>query len=195
MTLRISGRNVDIGDATRTHVENRIAEALEKYYPGAYSGHVTISREGSGFRSECTLSLSTGVVLQVSGESQDARQSFDIAAERIEKRLRRYNRKLKAHKNGAHADKGIFDATSYVLADPESEEEVPEDYNPIVVAETSAKVKTMTVGMAVMELDLTEAPVVMFRNAGNGGVNVVFRRADGNIGWIDPGLVSTAEAG
>ncbi|OKL44354.1 hypothetical protein A3843_08120 [Pseudovibrio exalbescens] len=186
---------MDIGDATRIHVENRIADALEKYYPGAYSGHVTISREGSGFRSECTLSLSTGVVLQASGDSQDARQSFDIAAERIEKRLRRYNRKLKAHKNGAHADKGIFEATSYVLADPEGEEEVPEDYNPIVVAETSAKVKTMTVGMAVMELDLSEAPVVMFRNAGNGGVNVVFRRPDGNIGWIDPGLAANAEAG
>ncbi|WP_310618562.1 ribosome hibernation-promoting factor, HPF/YfiA family [Flexibacterium corallicola] len=191
MTLRISGRNVDIGDATRGHVENRIADALEKYYPGAYTGHVTISREGSGFRSECTIHLSTGVVLQVSGDNHDPRQSFDIAAERMEKRLRRYNRKLKAH-HGNGADRDSLDATSYVLAEPEEEEEVPADYKPLVVAETSAAVKTMTVGMAVMELDLSEAPVVMFRNAGNGGVNVVFRRTDGNIGWIDPVL---AEAG
>ncbi|MTI17778.1 ribosome-associated translation inhibitor RaiA [Rhodobacteraceae bacterium RKSG542] len=191
MTLRISGRNVDIGDATRSHVEDRMAEALEKYYAGAYTGHATLSREGSGFRAECTLNLSTGVVLQASGDSQDPRQSFDIAIERIEKRLRRYNRKLKAHNNGTTA-RDALEATSYVLADPESEDEVPADYNPIVVAETLAKVKTMTVGMAVMELDLSEAPVIMFRNAGNGGMNVVFRRQDGNIGWIDPVL---AEAG
>ncbi|WP_068085197.1 ribosome hibernation-promoting factor, HPF/YfiA family [Polycladidibacter stylochi] len=190
MTIQISGRSVDIGDATRSHVENRISEALERYFPGTHTGHVTIAREGSGFRSECTLHLSTGVVLQVSGESQDPRHSFDIAAERIEKRLRRYNRKLKAH-NAAQQSAKAFEAASYVLADPEEEEEVPADYNPVVVAETTSKVKTMTVGMAVMELDLSEAPVVVFRNAGNGGVNVVFRRNDGNVGWIDPGLTGT----
>ncbi len=193
MTIRISGRNVDIGDATRTHVEDRISDALDKYFPGAYTGHVTIAREGSGFRSDCTVHLSTGVVLQVSGDSLDPRQSFDKAAERIEKRLRRYNRKLNHHHtNGLPADWETYGATSYVLADPEQEEEVPADYNPLVVAETEAKVKTLTVGMAVMELDLSEAPVVVFRNAGNGEVNVVFRRHDGNVGWIDPNLANGA---
>ncbi|MES0870100.1 ribosome hibernation-promoting factor, HPF/YfiA family [Pseudovibrio sp. SCP19] len=193
MTIRISGRNVDIGDATRTHVEDRISDALDKYFPGAYTGHVTIAREGSGFRSECTVHLSTGVVLQVSGDSQDPRQSFDKAAERIEKRLRRYNRKLNDHHtNGLPAEWETYGATSYVLTDPEQEEEVPADYSPLVVAETEAKVKTLTVGMAVMELDLSEAPVVVFRNAGNGEVNVVFRRHDGNVGWIDPNLSNGA---
>ncbi|WP_068311512.1 ribosome hibernation-promoting factor, HPF/YfiA family [Polycladidibacter hongkongensis] len=187
MTIQISGRNVDIGDATRTHIENRISEALEKYYPGAFTGHVTIGREGGGFRSECILHLSTGVVLQVSGDNSDARQSFDIAAERIEKRLRRYKRKLKAHHSTPNGI-AFEDVNSYVLADPEAEEEVPADYNPVVVAETKAKVKTLTVGMAVMELDLSEAPVVVFRNAGSGAVNVVYRRDDGNVGWIDPGM-------
>ncbi|MBC2857718.1 ribosome hibernation-promoting factor, HPF/YfiA family [Stappia sp. 28M-7] len=187
MTLRISGKNVDVGDALRTHIEDRVAEAISKYFDGGYTGHVTVGREGSGFRSECLLHLDTGIDLQVSGDSQDPRQSFDAAAERIEKRLRRYKRKLKDHHaNGAANGREVFEATSYVLASVEEDEEVPADFTPLVIAETAAKVKTMTVGMAVMQLDLAEAPVVVFRNAGSGTVNVVYRRKDGNYGWIDP---------
>lgn len=186
MTLRISGKNVDVGDALRTHIEDRVAEGISKYFDGGYTGHVTIGREGSGFRSECLLHLDTGIDLQVSADSQDPRQSFDAAAERIEKRLRRYKRKLKDHHGNASNGREVFDATSYVLASVEDEEEVPADFTPLVVAETSAKVKTLTVGMAVMQLDLAEAPVVVFRNAGSGAVNVVYRRPDGNYGWIDP---------
>ncbi len=194
MTLRISGKNVDVGDALRTHVTDRIEDALSKYFPGGYTGHVTLSREGTGFKSECTLHLDTGIVLQVSAQDQEPRHSFDNAAEKIEKRLRRYKRKLKDHHLHNGQSREAFEAASYVLASPEEEEEVPADFNPLVIAETSAKVKTMTVGMAVMELDLSEAPVVMFKNAANGGVNVVYRRADGNIGWIDPALVAQEAA-
>jgi ribosomal subunit interface protein len=194
MTLRISGKNVDVGDALRTHVTDRIEDALSKYFPGGYNGHVTLSREGTGFKSECTLHLDTGTILQVSAQDQEPRLSFDLAAEKIEKRLRRYKRKLKDHHLNNGSGREAFEAVSYVLASPEEEEEVPEDFNPLVIAETSAKVKTMTVGMAVMELDLSEAPVVMFKNAANGGMNVVYRRADGNIGWIDPDLVAKQAA-
>lgn len=186
MTLRVSGKNVDVGDALRTHIEDRVDEAVSKYFDGGYTGHVTVGREGSGFRSECLLHLDTGIDLQVSADSQDPRQSFDAAAERIEKRLRRYKRKLKDHHAHAANGRESLEATSYVLASYEEEEEVPADFTPLVVAETSAKVKTMTVGMAVMQLDLSEAPVVVFRNAGNGTVNVVYRRTDGNYGWVDP---------
>ncbi|WP_346915590.1 ribosome hibernation-promoting factor, HPF/YfiA family [uncultured Roseibium sp.] len=194
MTLRISGKNVDVGDALRTHVTDRIEDALSKYFPGGYNGHVTLSREGTGFKSECTLHLDTGTILQVSAQDQEPRLSFDLAADKIEKRLRRYKRKLKDHHLNNGSGREAFEAVSYVLASPEEEEEVPEDFNPLVIAETSAKVKTMTVGMAVMELDLSEAPVVMFKNAANGGMNVVYRRADGNIGWIDPDLVAKQAA-
>ncbi len=194
MTLRISGKNVDVGDALRTHVTDRIEDALSKYFPGGYNGHVTLSREGTGFKSECTLHLDTGTILQVSAQDQEPRLSFDLAAEKIEKRLRRYKRKLKDHHLNNGSGREAFEAVSYVLASPEEEEEVPEDFNPLVIAETSAKVKTMTVGMAVMELDLSEAPVVMFKNAANGGMNVVYRRADTNIGWIDPDLVAKQAA-
>ncbi|MEP3275880.1 MAG: ribosome-associated translation inhibitor RaiA [Stappiaceae bacterium] len=191
MTLRVSGKNVDVGETLRAHIEDRIDEALGKYFDGGYNGNVTIGREGSGFRSECKLHLDTGVILQASGDSQDARSSFDQAADRIEKRLRRYKRKLKDHKtNGGSRDQ--IDAQSYILAATDEQEEVPEDFSPVVIAETSSAVKTLTVGMAVMELDLSEAPVVVFKNAGNGGLNVVYRRSDGNIGWVDPSLVSSA---
>lgn len=190
MTLRISGKNVDVGDAMRTHAQERIDEALSKYFDGGYNGTVTVGREGSGFRTECKIHLDTGVVLQTSADAQDPRVSFDSAADRIEKRLRRYKRKLKAHHN--HHEKNAaeaLDATSYVLASPEEEEDVGENFNPVVIAETPQRIRTMTVGMAVMEMDLSEAPVVLFKNAGNGGINVVYRRNDGNIGWIDPSLV------
>ncbi|MEP0234574.1 MAG: ribosome-associated translation inhibitor RaiA [Parasphingorhabdus sp.] len=194
MTLRISGKNVDVGDALRTHVTDRIEDALTKYFAGGYNGHVTLSREGTGFKSECTLHLDTGTVLQVSAQDQEPRQSFDQAADKIEKRLRRYKRKLKDHHGHNSNGREAFEAASYVLASTEDEEELPADFNPLVIAETSAKVKTMTVGMAVMELDLTETPVVLFKNAANGGVNVVYRRSDGNIGWIDPALVAQQAA-
>ncbi len=195
MTLRISGKNVDIGDALRTHITDRVEDALSKYFTGGFTGHVTLSREGAGFKSECTLHLDTGIVLQVSAQDPDPRASFDLSADKIEKRLRRYKRKLKDHHGQNGHAKDSFEAASYVLASPEDEEEVPADFNPLVIAETSAKIKTMTVGMAVMELDLSEAPVVMFKNAANGGVNVVYRRKDGNIGWIDPALVGSQSAG
>ncbi|QFT34418.1 ribosome-associated translation inhibitor RaiA [Roseibium porphyridii] len=194
MALRISGKHVDVGDALREHITDRIEDALSKYFTGGFTGHVTLSREGNGFKSECSLHLDTGIVLQVSAQDQDPRNSFDAAADKIEKRLRRYKRKLKDHHGHNGNGREAFEAASYVLASPDEDEEVPADFNPLVIAETSAKVKTMTVGMAVMELDLTEAPVVLFKNAANGGVNVVYRRSDGNIGWIDPALVANEAA-
>ncbi len=195
MTLRVSGKNVDVGDALRSHIAERVDEALSKYFDGGYTGHVTIGREGSGFRTECSLHLDTGINLQVSADSHEPRNSFDAAADRIEKRLRRYKRKLKDHKSNGANGRDTIEAASYILASTEGEEEVAADFVPVIVAETSSRVKTMTVGMAVMELDLSEAPVIVFRNAGSGSVNVVYRRTDGNVGWIDPELVKNGTLG
>lgn len=189
MTLRVSGKHVDIGDSLRAHIENRIEEALGKYFGGGYSGHVTLEREGSGYRSECMIHLDSGIDLQSHATAQDPYGCFDQSADRIEKRLRRYKRKLKDHKNGHSPKHDLLDAAAYVLRAPnDDEEEVVEDYNPIVIAEASTQLKTMTVSGAVMAMDLSDHPVVVFRNAGNGGINVVYRRTDGNIGWIDPTL-------
>jgi len=103
MGLRISGKSVDIGDAFRAHVETRVGEAVAKYFDGGFSGHVTVEREGSGFATDCAIHLDTGIVLQAEGRAQEVRESFDVAAERIEKRLRRYKRRLKEHHHPALA--------------------------------------------------------------------------------------------
>jgi ribosomal subunit interface protein len=186
MTLKITGKNMDIGAALRQRAEERVQAAVTKYFDGNFSGTVVIGHDGAGYKADCTVHLDTGTVLKTSATSHDANSSFESAAERIEKRLRRYKRRLKSHHTHHQAAEPALEAPSYVLAQFDDEEEVPEDFVPIVVAEAPTRIRTMTVGMAVLELDLTEAPVLVFRSAANGSVNVVYRRADGNFGWIDP---------
>jgi ribosomal subunit interface protein len=192
MGLRISGKSVDVGEAFRGHAEARVGEALRKYFDGGFTGHVTVARDGSGFRTDCAIHLDTGIVLQAEGRAQDVHQSFDIAADRIEKRLRRYKGKLKDHHAKTRAD--AVPTTEYVLAAPDEAIEVA-DADPVVIAEETTNLMTMTVRGAVMAMDLTDAPIVLFRNAGHGGVNVVYRRNDGNIGWIDPTLAGKSPPG
>lgn len=185
MGLRISGKSVDIGETFRGHAERRIGEAVAKYFNGGFTGHVTVEREGSGFRTDCAIHLDTGIVLEAEGRAQDVHQSFDLAAERIEKRLRRYKRRLKEYHHRKRGEP--MPAIEYVIAVPDEDAEAAEG-DPVVIAEQATNLETLTVGGAVMAMDLTEAPVIVFRNAGHGGVNVVYRRSDGHIGWIDPTL-------
>jgi ribosomal subunit interface protein len=188
MPFRISGKNLDIGEALRERVNARIVEALGKYFDGGYSGHVTVEKEGFGFRTECAVHLDSGMTLHTEANAADAYASADQAALRIEKRLRRYKRRLKdrhaatARGNGA----AVIDAPSYVIEAPalDDEDEVGE-FNPVIVAESTTALKQLSVSEAVLELDLTGAPVVIFRHASHGRVNVVYRRPDGNVGWID----------
>jgi ribosomal subunit interface protein len=183
MGLRISGKSVDIGQAFRNHVEGRIETALEKYFDGGFSGHVTLEREGSGFKTDCAIHLDTGIILQATGFGQDARESFDQAAERIEKRLRRYKRRLKDYRERPASKSAP--ATEYVIAAPDEETESVEA-EPTIIAEEPAALRTLSVSGAVMALDLAQSAFVVFRHAANGGVNIVYRRSDGHIGWIDP---------
>jgi ribosomal subunit interface protein len=191
MGLRISGKSVDIGESFRTLADTRIGDAIEKYFDGGFTGHVTVAREGSGFRTECLVHLDTGIVLQAEGRGQDVHQSFERAAEHIEKRLRRYKRRLKEHHHVRRDD--VLPATEYVIAAPDEEEVAPSDADPTIIAEQTTDLETMTVGNAVMSLDLTDANVKVFRHAGHGGVNIVYRRSDGHIGWIDPSLGAKRE--
>jgi ribosomal subunit interface protein len=187
MALRISGKNLDVGDAYRARVEERLGEALNKYFDGGFTGHAVLEREASWFRTECTIHLDTGVVLQATGRAQEAHQSLDIAADRIEKRLRRYHRRLKDHRPQNRSG-ATTPAASYVIASLDEETEVAADYSPTIIAEETTHLGTMTVGEAVTAMDLSDLPLIVFRNAGHGGVNVVYRRSDGHIGWIDPSL-------
>lgn len=183
MPLRVSGKNLDIGDALRSQVEGRISEAMAKYFGGGFSGHVTVAKDGRGFRTECSLHLDSGIVLHAAGAAPDAYASFDEAAERIETRLKRYKNRLRDH----HADADGGDPFAYVVLEaPEEDVDEQGGWSPAVVAETTKTLRRMTVSSAVMELDLTGAPVVVFRHAVHGRVNMVYRRADGNVGWIDP---------
>ena len=187
MSLTIAGKNMDVGQALRQRIEERVSESVAKYFDGNHSGQVTLSKTGAGFDADCTIHLDTGIVLRTSASAGDATHAFEQAAERIDKRLRRYKRRLKAHGRGpTEAESAI--ATQFVLASPDEEEELEANYAPLVVAETPTRIKTMTVGMAVLELDLIDAPCLMFTNAANNTLNVVYRRADGNVGWIDPSL-------
>ena len=187
MPLRVSGKNLDIGEALRSQVIDRVTGAIGKFFDGGFSGHVIVEREGTGFRTDCTLHLSSGVTLQAEGTAQDAYLSSEKAAERIEKRLRRYKRRLK-DRNGVHHGHDV-EIPSYVIQAPdndEPEEEPGDEFHPVVIAETKKSMKTQSVSEAVSDLDLTGAPVLVFRHAGTGRVNMVYRRGDGNIGWIDP---------
>jgi ribosomal subunit interface protein len=186
MNLRISGKQMDVGDAFRTRIESRIGEAVGKYFDGGFSGKVTVEKSGSRFSADCMIHLDSGMALQAAGQAQEPVAAFDAAAERIEKRLRRYKRRLKSRTpaNGAAAQ--TIDLAYRVMAPVAAEdEEVAEDYAPTIVAESTFSLKQMSVADAVIELDTKDSPVFLFRNASNDRVNIVYRRPDGNIGWID----------
>lgn len=205
MPFRVSGKNLDIGEALRERITARVAEALNHYFQGGgYSGHVTVSRDGFGFRTECTLHLPSNITLDADGMAPDAYASADQAATRIEKRLRRYKRRLKDHHDGrsasdAAAEAAPFAAASYVIAAPDADEQEGEEadgtFTPVIIAESTTQLRRLAVGEAVTELDFIGAPVLVFRHAGHGRINVVYRRSDGHIGWIDPPAVDGAEGG
>ena len=190
MSLRISGKHMEIGDAFRSRIEGRIGEAIEKYFDGGFSGHVTVEKSGSRFSADCMIRLDSGMSLQATGEAQEPISAFDAAAERFEKRLRRYKRRLKSHHaNGANADRSTSPTGHGGGLD---DERGAGGFAPAVVAESTMSLKTMTVAAAVVELDTKDSPVYVFRNAGNDHVNIVYRRSDGNIGWIDTSAASAA---
>ena len=188
MPFRVSGKNIDVGEALRTRINDRVKDVVGKYFDGGYSGHVTVGKEGHGFRTECAVHLDSGITLHVDGTAGDAYASADITAERIEKRLRRYNGRLKSHpaRRGAAQTNGI-EMADYVLAAPDRDSEIEvEDFTPAVIAESTATLHTLSVSEAVMELDMTGVPVLVFRHGATDRVNVIYRRRDGNIGWVDP---------
>ncbi|MEC9342347.1 MAG: ribosome-associated translation inhibitor RaiA [Pseudomonadota bacterium] len=188
MSLRISGKQMNIGEALSQRIEDRIGEAVGKYFDGGHTGHVIVEKTGSGFNCDCTIHLDTGIDLQATASGHEPTACFEDAAEKIEKRLRRYKRKLKDHRASV-SDK--YGEASYAIVAPLSqEEEVPEDYNPVIIAESSTQIAARSVAQAVMQLDLTDNPVIVFTNAANGQINIVYRRPDGNIGWIDPARAS-----
>jgi ribosomal subunit interface protein len=191
MAIQVTGKNLDVGEALRGYVQERVAQTIEKYIGRAPSGHVRVEKEPGGFRTNCTIHLWQGMSLEAHGVATDAYQSADLACERLAKRVRRYTGKVKRHGGSLRKE---TPAASYVLQSPqEGQEEIDED-NPIIVAEAETVVHEMAVGEAVMQMDLSDRPFVVFRNASHGEINVVYRRDDGNIGWIDPAAKKKSRA-
>ncbi len=188
MTLRVSGKNLDIGEALRQHVLEKVEATVGRYFAGSVGGHVVMTREGSGYRSECTLRLSSGVSLHAEGRAHEPYLCFDQAADRIESRLRRYKTRLKGHGVPLGGGRGqiVNFIDNYIVESPREEEEPAGGFSPVVVAEGTEELKSLSVASAVAELDLSGAAVVVFQHAGSGRVNVVYRRRDGAIGWLDP---------
>jgi ribosomal subunit interface protein len=199
MTVRVSGKSISVGDALRGRVSERTEEVLRKYFDGNYSGHITLSKDGFGFRTDCALHLDSGITLEAESNAADAYASADQALLLIEKRLRRYKSRLKDRsERKAHAaaaamaemDAPTLDAPSYVIEAPASDGEDETAYNAVIIAEATTSLKRLSVSEAVMELDLTGAPVIVFQHGSSGRVNIIYRRPDGNIGWVDPPAVS-----
>jgi ribosomal subunit interface protein len=185
MQVNVTGKQIDIGGSLRSHVETNLESVVMKYFDRPGQANVIFSREGSSFKCDCSVHLDSGILLQSSGQNDEIYASFEEAAEHMDKRVRRYKRRLKNH----HNDSKAFEVTSsqaYVISTEDKEEE-PETLQPIIIAETRTDIRTCSVGEAVMQMDLADSPTLVFRNAQHGGVNVVYRREDGNIGWVDPG--------
>jgi ribosomal subunit interface protein len=200
MQVQVSGKHVDVGEALRTRISDELLSSIGKYFERGGDADVVVSRDGHGFRIDCVVKLASGQQLQSHGLGGDAQGAFSQALAKIETRIRRYKRRLKSHSSAAEA-RAAEVASSYVLRAPTDDEDMDdwqEGGGPpaaMVIAESQSELKTMTVSMAVMELDLTDQPAIVFRNAAHGGLSVVHRRSDGNIGWIDPQRTKANGAG
>jgi ribosomal subunit interface protein len=198
MRVQVAGRQIDVGEALKSRIADDLGRTIEKYFSRSGEAVVTVARAGVGFEVDCSLHLPSGIQLQAQGQGGDAHGAFENALGKMEKRVRRYKRRLRNHHNTQKAPLPAETAAVFVLKSLEDESEDLEseadgeadcettDGAPLVIAETTVSVRTMTVSMAVMQLDLLDSPALLFRNAAHGGLNLVYRRADGNVGWVDP---------
>lgn len=188
MRYQISGKQIDIGTALQAHVQAEIEAVIEKYPGRPTDALVVFSKDGFSYVCEAVMHLSTGLSVQAKAKETEIYSAFDAANAKMEKQLRRYKRRLKDHHKERSQPVELTGGTSYILASSESDgEDEPDSLQPMIVAEMETHVPSLSVGEAVMQMELAGAPVLVFRNEKQeSGVNVVYRRDDGNIGWIDP---------
>jgi ribosomal subunit interface protein len=186
MRYQISGKQIEIGEALTTHVRTELDETTAKYAGRPTDAHVVFSRNGYEHVCEITVHLSTGLTAQARGHAAEIYPAFDSACEKMAKQLRRYKRRLKDHHRQRPEPVELLPADSYILAPTEDDDDAPQTDKPAIIAETEERVPSLTVGEAVMQMELAHAPVLVFRNEKHRRINVVYRRDDGNIGWIDP---------
>jgi len=195
MQTKVSGKHIDVGEALRTHVEDRLAEAVGKYFDRPVDAAVVFSKDGFAFKCDASVHLPTGLTAKAQATSPEIYAAFDQSAERIEKQLRRHKRRLKDHHQARTDPIASIEAQAYVLASQDDESEAVDTgaengLQPVIIAEMKTDIKSLSVGEAVMQMELAHAPFLMFKNDANGRLNIVFQRDDGNVGWVDPALVS-----
>ena len=183
MNIHITGRHMETGAALQAHVETRLHESVSKYFERSAEINVTFSKQGHEFQAACALHLDSGLYLHASGAAQDVYACFDQSIGKIEKQLRRYKRRLKNHHDQKRLAASI-EAPMKIIA-PESQEEVPFEFTPVVIAESKKQVSQLTVSEAVMQLELGEDDFVLFKSAARPDLNIVYKRSDGNIGWLE----------
>lgn len=188
MRYQISGKQIDIGEALQTHVKTEIGAMVGKYAGRPTEAYVVFSKSAHEYACETVIHLSTGLNASATGKATEIYAALDACCEKIDKQLRRYKRRLKDHHKARPNPVELMDAGSYILAptDDDDDETQGAQDGPVIVAETSAKIPSLSVGEAVMQMELAHAPVFVFRNEKNSAINVVYRRDDGNIGWVDP---------
>ena len=185
---------MDLGDALRSRIETGLEAAVTKYFDREFDGHVTVSPNGHETEIDCNIHLPSGIILQSSGRASDPYVALEEALDKIEKRVRRYKRRLKDHHKNGRDPFPSEPAAAFVLKGS-GEDDAGEDTGelgeaPVIVAESASQIRTMTVSEAVLQLELADSPALMFRNAKHAGLNMVYRRPDGNIGWVDPAIDS-----
>jgi len=185
----ITGKQMDVGSALRQHIETNVTGLVDKYFGHGIEGHAVISKEAHRYCVNLSVHIGRGILIQAHEKDTDPYQAADKAADNIAKRMRRYKQRLRNHHAGEKDPPA--EQVSYQILAPEPEWEEPESVeaeagHPVVVAEMTTEIATLTVSEAVMRLDLANVPALMFRNSAHGELNVVYRRTDGNIGWVDP---------
>lgn len=197
MQVQIAGKKIEVGAALQERIAYGLESRVSKYFNRTGEAFVTVSKPGWGFSVDCSIHLPSGVTLQAHGEGDDGYQAFEEALNKIEKRIRRYKNRLRDHRA---KENSVAEIASERIILTRDETDEPDDApgidsgldgnagsSPTIVAESDMAIRTMTVSMAVMQLELADSPAVMFRNAAHGRLNMVYRRPDGNVGWVDPG--------
>ncbi|MEL7115543.1 MAG: ribosome-associated translation inhibitor RaiA [Pseudomonadota bacterium] len=188
MNYHITGKQIDIGAALQSHVRDEIDALVEKYSGRPTDVTVTFSRDGHGYATEIVVHLSTGLTVNARGQDAEIYAAFDRSLDKADKQLRRYKRRLKDHHRERAQPVALSDASSYIISSNSDDvAEEPDTLQPMIVAEMETKIPSLSVGEAVMQMELAGSPFLVFRKEGDDQVNVVYRRDDGNIGWIDPG--------
>jgi len=186
MKISVKGKQLDVGDAWRRNVEEQLPGIVEKYFDSPQDAQVTLSKDGIDFRVDLVVHVGKRILVQTQGSATDAYAAFVEAGEHLDKRLRRYKRRLRDHHRNRPEQLETLAAHQYVLAGEDGEPEPDGQEQPVVIAEMQTEIETLSVGEAVMRMDLAGMPAMLFRNRAHGGLNMVYHREDGHIGWVDP---------